>query len=50
MQYEHTYFYKVNTLKSAHAASADEKLRNNVEEKPTFFVMVASDMNLRLIV
>lgn len=49
MSYEETQFYRLNSQKANEAVSADEKLRNNVDKKPAFFVMVASDLNIRLI-
>lgn len=50
MEYEHSYFYRVNCEKARLAASPDEKLRNNVDAKPTFFFGVTNDLNLRLLV
>lgn len=49
MHYHHTYFYLTNSAKARNAVTADDQLRNNVDEKPTYFVMVSSDVNLRLI-
>ncbi|CDW80158.1 histidine acid phosphatase family protein [Stylonychia lemnae] len=49
LDYKETHFYKLNAQKEEHAVSNDEKLRNNVDQKPNYFVMVASDVNVRLI-
>lgn len=49
INYKDTYFYKQATLKSENAVLGDEKYRNNADEKPSYFVMVAKDVNVRLI-
>lgn len=49
IHYKDTFFYKQATLKSENAVLGDEKFRNNADEKPSYFVMVAKDVNVRLI-
>ena len=49
MPYTSTHFYLANTEKSKAATHPDDMLRNNVDGKPSFFVMVSYDTNIRQI-
>jgi hypothetical protein len=47
LHYHHTQFYKLHAEKDKNA-HPEERLKNNVEENPNFYLYVTDEVNLRL--
>jgi hypothetical protein len=48
MSYHHTFFYKQNGPKKSEPASLDDMIRNNADNKPSFFFYVTDEIYVRL--